>query len=214
MDESQLRTIIRKIIDEELNGTPSIPVGVSNHHIHLTDEDFGRLFPGQKMTVFRQLKQPSDFASEQKVTLVGPNGVEINNVRILGPTRKHSQVEISKTEAFQLAIDAPIRLSGDLEGAPSIKVKSEFAEITIQGVIIAKRHIHMSLRDAAKFGVKYGDNVQVAIESEGRRTIFDDVLARPREDFVLEMHIDTDEANAANIQANTVARIVEAKPEQ
>lgn len=211
MDENQLRTIIRKIIDEELNGVPTIPVGVSNHHIHLSDADFERLFPGQKMTVFRQLKQPSDFASEQKVTLVGPNGVEIKNVRILGPTRTHSQVEISRTEAFQLNIDAPIRLSGDLEGAPSIKVKSENAEITIQGVIVAKRHIHMSLQDAAKFGVQYGDTVQVAIESDGRKLTFDDVMARPRKDFVLEMHIDTDEANAASIGPKTIARIVPAE---
>lgn len=211
MDENQLRTIIRKIIDEELNGVPTIPVGVSNHHIHLSDADFERLFPGQKMTVFRQLKQPSDFASEQKVTLVGPNGVEIKNVRILGPTRAHSQVEISRTEAFQLNIDAPIRLSGDLEGAPSIKVKSENAEITIQGVIVAKRHIHMSLQDAAKFGVQYGDTVQVAIESDGRKLTFDDVMARPRKDFVLEMHIDTDEANAASIGPKTIARIVPAE---
>ena len=208
MDEEQLRNVIRKIIDEELNGTPSIPIGVSNHHVHLTDEDFGRLFPGQKMTVFKQLKQPSDFASEQKVTLVGANGAEIPNVRILGPTRNHSQVEISKSETYTLGIDAPIRLSGDLEGAPSIKIKSEFAEITVQGVIIAKRHIHMSLEDAAKFGVEYGDNVQVEVQSTERKLIFDDVVARPRKDFVLEMHIDTDEAGAANVNGNTVAVMV------
>ncbi|MGF7437558.1 phosphate propanoyltransferase [Lentilactobacillus senioris] len=208
MDEEQLRNVIRKIIDEELNGMPSIPIGVSNHHVHLTDEDFNKLFPGQTMTVFKQLKQPSDFASEQKVTLVGANGAEIPNVRILGPTRSHSQVEISKSETFTLGIDAPIRLSGDLEGAPSIKIKSEFAEITVQGVIIAKRHIHMSMDDAAKFGVKYGDIVKVEVQSKDRKIVFDDVVARPREDFVLEMHIDTDEAGAANVQGDTVATMV------
>ncbi|WP_099975030.1 MULTISPECIES: phosphate propanoyltransferase [Lactobacillaceae] len=210
MNDDQLRSMIRRIIEEELtkNDDGGIPIGVSNHHIHLTDEDFAKLFPNQEMKVFKQLKQPSDFASEQMITIVGPNGNEIPNVRILGPTRSHSQIEISRSESFDLGIQIPIRLSGVLDNTPSLKVKSDYAEIEIQGVIAAKRHIHMNLDDAARFGVKYGDSVSVKITSDDRTTIYEDVIARPRKDFVLEMHIDTDEASAAGVTDGTKAYIV------
>ena len=155
-----------------------IRIGVSNRHIHLTDAD-----------------------------IVGPQGT-IKHVRILGPNRAHSQVEIARSETFELGIDAPIRLSGHLEGAPSVKLVTKDGEVEVQGVIVAKRHIHMSLEDAARFGVKLGDTVSVEINSDERRTIFDDVICRPRKDFLLEMHIDTDEANAANVNANTFGRII------
>jgi phosphate propanoyltransferase len=209
MNDEQLRLMIRKIISEELNNDDGgIPIGVSNHHIHLTDEDFATLFPGQQMEVFRRLKQPADFAAKQTVDIIGPNGVTIPHVRILGPSRTHSQIEISRTEAINLNIDIPIRLSGNLDGTPSLKVRSDNAEIEVQGVIAAKRHIHMSLEDADRFGVKYGDVVKVEVRSNERKTIFDDVIARPRKDFVLEMHIDTDEANAANVKPDTKAYII------
>lgn len=209
MNDEQLRTTIRRIISEELNKDDGrIPIGVSNHHIHLSEEDFATLFPGQKFELYRQLKQPADFAAKQTVTLVGPNGVQIPHVRLLGPARSHSQIEISRTEARQLNIDAPIRLSGNLDGTPSITVKTDNAEIQVQGVIAAKRHIHMSLADAEKYGLKYGDIVKVEVRSQDRKTIFEDVVARPRKDFVTEMHIDTDEANAANVQSDTKAYII------
>ncbi|WP_125707768.1 phosphate propanoyltransferase [Companilactobacillus zhongbaensis] len=210
MNDEQLRTMIRRIISEELNNDDgAIDIGVSNHHIHLSEEDFATLFPGQKFELYRQLKQPADFAAKQTVTLVGPNGFQIPHVRLLGPARSHSQIEISRTEARQLDIDAPIRLSGNLDGTPSLTVKSDNAEIKVQGVIAAKRHIHMSLADAEKYGVKYGDTVKVKIQSKDRCTIYGDVIARPREDFVTEMHIDTDEANAANVQSDTKAYIIQ-----
>ena len=149
--------------------------------------------------MLKKLRQHADFAAKQTVDLVGPKGT-IEHVRLMGPFRSHSQVEIARSENFTLGIDAPIRMSGDLDGTPSIKVRSPYAEIEIQGVIVAKRHIHMSLEDAKRFGVKLGDSMQVEVDGDGgRKTIFDDVVARPREDFVLEMHIDTDEANAANV---------------
>lgn len=198
MDEEHLRTLIRAIIKETLNPN-LVPIGVSNHHVHLTEEDFQKLFPGQKIEMLKKLRQHADFAAKQTVDLIGPKGT-IKHVRLMGPYRSHSQVEIARSENFTLGIDAPIRMSGDLDGTPSIKVRSPYAEIEVQGVIVAKRHIHMSLEDAKRFGVKLGDPMQVEVDGDGgRKTIFDDVVARPREDFVFEMHIDTDEANAANV---------------
>ena len=198
MDEEHLRALIRTIVRETLNPN-LVPIGVSNHHVHLTEEDFQKLVPGQKIEMLKKLRQHADFAAKQTVDLVGPKGT-IEHVRLMGPFRSHSQVEIARSENFTLGIDAPIRMSGDLDGTPSIKVRSPYAEIEIQGVIVAKRHIHMSLEDAKRFGVKLGDSMQVEVDGDGgRKTIFDDVVARPREDFVLEMHIDTDEANAANV---------------
>ena len=198
MDEEHLRTLIRTIVRETLNPN-LVPIGVSNHHVHLTEEDFQKLFPGQKIEMLKKLRQHADFAAKQTVDLIGPKGT-IEHVRLMGPYRSHSQVEIARSENFTLGIDAPIRMSGDLDGTPSIKVRSPYAEIEIQGVIVAKRHIHMSLEDAKRFGVKLGDSMQVEVDGDGgRKTIFDDVVARPREDFVLEMHIDTDEANGLGI---------------
>ncbi|HCM90655.1 MULTISPECIES: phosphate propanoyltransferase [Vagococcus] len=205
MNEVELRALIKKIIEEEMQ--PKIPVGVSNHHIHLTQSDFETLFPGQEMTVKVPLKQPGEFASNQTVTIVGSKG-EISNVRILGPCRKQSQVELSKTEARQIGVNVPIRMSGDLNGTPAVTVKTKDAQVEIQGAIAAKRHIHMSNIDAQMLGVSKGQIVKVSVESEGRRTIFDDVVVRPDPKFVLEMHIDTDEANAANVGKGTVATLV------
>lgn len=206
MNEDELRKIVRKIIVEETQQN-QVRIGVSNHHIHLTDEDFNTLFPGQKMTSFKPLYQHNEFASNQFVDIVGPKGT-IPHVRILGPTRSHSQVEIAKSETFTLGIDAPIRLSGHLDGAPSVKLRTPDGEVTVQGVIVAKRHIHMSLDDADNFGVKLGQIVSVEIDSKDRKTIFDDVVCRPREDFLLEMHIDTDEASAANVGPDTTGKII------
>ncbi|MGX7024759.1 phosphate propanoyltransferase [Vagococcus hydrophili] len=205
MNETELRELVKRIIEEEMQ--PKIPIGVSNHHIHLTQSDFDTLFPGQEMTVKVPLKQPGEFASNQTVTILGPKG-EINNVRILGPCRKRSQVELSKTEARQIGVNVPIRMSGDLDGTPSVIVKTKEAQIEIQGAIAAKRHIHMSEKDAEMLDVKKGQVVKVSVESEGRRTIFDDVIVRPDPKFVLEMHIDTDEANAANVGKGCIATLV------
>ena len=198
MDDEHLKAVIRRIVQETLNPN-LVPIGVSNHHVHLSQTDFHKLFHNQEMTVFKHLKQHADFASNETVDIIGPKG-EIDHVRVLGPYRKHSQVEIARSENFQLGVDAPVRLSGNLDNTPTVKLRSANAEIEVSGVIVAKRHIHMSLDDAKRLGVKLGDTLRVEIDGEGeRKTIFDDVVARPREDFILEMHIDTDEANAANV---------------
>jgi phosphate propanoyltransferase len=177
----------------------AIPIGISNRHVHLSEQDYQRLFPGQALTVKKMLGQPGQFAAEQTVTLKGAKGT-LTQVRILGPLRDHSQIEISYTDARQLGITAPLRLSGDLIHSAGITLLSDATEITLgAGLIIARRHIHMSPLDAAIFGVKSGEVVKVTIQGTDRKLIFDDVCIRVADNMQLEMHIDTDEANAAGI---------------
>lgn len=141
--------------------------------------------------------QPDQYAAEQTLTLVGPKG-KLEKVRLLGPLRSASQVEVSRTDARTLGITAPLRMSGDLQGTPGVRLVSPFAELEItSGVIVAQRHIHMSPLDALILNVSHGDKVSVAIKGDERRLIFDNVAVRVSPDMRLEMHIDTDEANAA-----------------
>lgn len=177
-----------------------IPVEVSAHHIHLSREDVERLFGnGYKLTIDHELSQPGQYACKEKVSLIGPKG-RIDNVRILGPERKETQVEIAMTEEFKLGIQAPIRASGDIEGTPGITIEGPKGKITIpKGVILALRHIHMSFEDALRFGIKDKDLVQVRVEGE-RAVTFEEVLIRVDKNFRLAMHIDTDEANASGIK--------------
>ncbi len=175
-----------------------IPVGISNRHLHLCQHDYDALFPNTAMSVKKELQQPGQYAADQTVTLVGPKG-KLERVRILGPVRSKTQVEISKTDARTLGIPAPIRLSGDLKQTPGIKLVSEMGEVSLyEGVIVALRHIHMSPLDALLFGVKHGDSVSIEIHGTPRKTVFEDVSIRVSPDMVLEMHLDTDEANAAD----------------
>lgn len=195
MDKQLLETTVSKVLDE-MRERP-IPLGVSNRHIHLSAEDYARLFPGQPISEKKALLQPGQYAADQTVTLIGPKG-QLKNVRLLGPLRRTSQVEISRTDARTLGIAAPLRMSGDLKGTPGIRLVSPFAELDLaSGVIVAQRHIHMSPLDALIFRAAHGDKVSVAIEGNARRLIFDNVAIRVSADMRLEMHIDTDEANAA-----------------
>ncbi|AMG91011.1 MULTISPECIES: phosphate propanoyltransferase [Citrobacter] len=195
MDKQLLETTVSKVLNE-LRDRP-IPLGVSNRHIHLSAEDYARLFPGHPISEKKGLLQPGQYAAEQTVTLVGPKG-QLKNVRLLGPLRSTSQVEISRTDARTLGIAAPLRMSGNLKGTPGIRLVSPFGELELpSGVIVAQRHIHMSPLDALILRVAHGDSVSVAIEGTDRRLIFDNVAVRVSPDMRLEMHIDTDEANAA-----------------
>ncbi len=192
-----LRKTIHSVIDD-MRQRP-IPIGISNHHVHLCQKDMDRLFPGQELTVRKELKQPGQYAADQTLTLVGPKR-SIENVRILGPVRSKTQIEISQTDARLMGIKAPIRLSGsgNLEKTPGMKLVSPHGEVELeQGVIIAMRHIHMSPLDALVYGVQHGENVTVELFGTSRRTVFKDVIIRMSSSMVLEMHIDTDEANAA-----------------
>ncbi|MCI3029303.1 phosphate propanoyltransferase [Desemzia sp. C1] len=205
MDKASLKDLVRKIVIEMTS--PEVPIGISNRHLHLKQEDYDVLFPNQPVKKKKNLKQPGEFAAEQTVTIIGPKG-EIPNVRLLAPLRNISQVEISKTDARKLGVNASVSLSGDLSKAEEITLKTKDGSITIKGCIIAKRHIHMNTKEAASLDLKKGDIVKVEVDTPQRKTIFDDVVIRPHENFVLEMHIDTDEANAANISSDTRCRII------
>ena len=178
----------------------AIPIAVSARHVHLTQEAVEVLFgPGHQLTVLKPISQPGQFACEEKVNLIGPRST-IAGVRVLGPVRPRCQVEVSRTDEFALGIDAPVRDSGDVDSSPGITLEGPAGRLTLrEGVICARRHIHMAPEDADAFGVKDRDVVEVAVDSEGRNLIFGDVLVRVSSKFILEMHIDTDEANAAEI---------------
>lgn len=175
-------------------GAP-IPVELSARHVHLTEKDAIALF-GAPLTHVRDLSQPGQFLCKERVRLIGPKGV-IDNVAILGPTRSKSQVEISKTDARALGVDAPVRQSGDVAGSPGIILASDRGIAGLEeGVIVAGRHIHMSPSDAARFGVSDKDMVNVRLSTE-RPVVFEDVLVRVSGKFNLAMHIDADEGNGA-----------------
>ncbi len=177
-----------------------IPIEISAHHVHLAQEDVEKLFgPGHQLTPEHELSQPGQFACAEKVNLVGPKG-KIMNVRVLGPTRKETQVEIAMTEQFKLGIQPPIRESGDLANTPGVTLEGPAGTAQIQrGVICAQRHIHMSPEDAMKRGLRDKYVVRVRVEGD-RELIFGDVVVRVNPNFRLAMHIDTDEGNAASIR--------------
>ena len=183
-------------------------VEISARHIHLTKEAVEILFgEGHELTPKKDLSQPGQFACEEKVTVVGPRG-ELK-MSVLGPTRKNNQVEVSLTDARTLGIDAPIRESGDTENSAPCKLVGPEGELEIaEGVIAAKRHIHMSPSEAEALGVTNGEIVTVKIESPERTTYLGDTVIRVSENFVLAMHIDTDEANACGIKGSGEGEIV------
>ncbi|MDH5657308.1 MAG: phosphate propanoyltransferase [Spirochaetia bacterium] len=174
---------------------------MSARHAHLDRETLDALFgKGSELTVYKEISQPGQFAANEKISLIGPRG-RIENVRILGPLRSSSQIEISRSDEYTLGVDAPIRNSGHTEGSAPIIVEGPAGRVSLQeGLICARRHIHMSVKDAGLYGVNDRDEVEVAIEGGPRDLIFGDVLVRVKDSYILEMHIDTDEANAAELQ--------------
>ena len=182
-------------------------VETSARHIHLTQEHVDILFgAGHQLTHKKDLSQPGQFACEERVTVVGPKK-EIKNVSILGPVRKESQVELSATDARSIGLNAPVRESGVLEGSAPCKLVGPAGEVDLEyGVIVAKRHIHITPEDAQAFGVSDKEIVKVKADSEGRSLIFDDVVVRVSASYATAMHIDTDEANACG--GATVGEIV------
>jgi acetate kinase len=184
-----------------------IPIGVSAHHVHLCTEHVEALFgPGHVLTPRNELTQKGYFACEEAVDLVGPKG-RVDRVRILGPERPETQVEISRTEEFKLGIDAPIRASGDVRNSPGIRLVGPMGELEIaEGVICAYRHIHMGPEDALAYGIRDRDLVRVEVDGE-RSLIFGDVLVRVFPGWTTEMHIDTDEANAAEVSVGATCTI-------
>jgi len=185
-----------------------VPVGVSNRHIHLSQSDVEKLFgKGHQLTKKKEL-MGGQFACEECCTIVGLKLRAIENVRILGPARKSTQVEISYTDARKLGINVPVRESGDTAGSAPIAIVGPKGAIYLEeGCIVAARHIHMSPADAAAAGVQDGQYVSVRVENE-RGTTFDRVKIRVDKSFTLEMHIDTDEANASDIKQGDKVAIV------
>lgn len=177
----------------------SILIEVSARHIHLSQKDLESLFgENYQLKKLKDLTQPGDFAAEETLS-VSANNKEISNIRIVGPIRKDTQVELSMTDAFHLGINPIIRISGEISGTPGIDIIGPKGGIKIeQGVIIAKRHIHCNLKEAEELGIKNKENVSVKIDSE-RGLVFDNVEIRVSDNYKLAMHIDTDEANAAGI---------------
>lgn len=204
VDEKSIEKIT-KLVMEMLQGEGEkegymVPVGVSARHVHLTQADVETLFgPGYQLTKKKDL-MGGQFASNEQVTIVGTKLRAIENVRILGPVRKASQIEISQTDAMKLGVRAPLRDSGDIKGSAPIAVVGPKGAIYLEeGCIVARRHIHMSPADAKAAGLKDKDVVSVSAVN-ARGTTFDEVLIRVDDSFTLEMHIDTDEANASNIK--------------
>jgi len=206
-----LRAIERNqlILAVKAEAEAPIPIEISAHHVHLSQADVEKLFgPGHQLTPEHELSQPGQFACAEKVHLVGPKG-RIANVRVLGPTRKETQVEIAMTEQFKVGIQPPIRQSGDLVNTPGITLEGPYGTSTIErGVICAQRHIHMTPEDALRFRVRDNYVVRVRIEGE-RELIYGDVVVRVNPGFRLAMHIDTDEGNAANIRTGMIGYIEE-----
>jgi len=184
-------------------------VETSARHVHVTKEDLEALFgAGHELTVKSWLSQPGQFASEEQVDVVGPKNT-LKRVRILGPVRPATQVELSLTDARSIGVAAPVRESGDIAGSGACKLVGPCGEVEVaEGVIAAKRHIHMTPADAAEFGLKDKDVVSVKVDTNGRALVFGDVVVRVSEKFSLAMHIDTDESNAACAVNGTMGEIV------
>lgn len=208
VNEELLKLITQRVM-EKVNkyNEYKIPIGVSNRHVHVTQEDLDILFgKGYELTKKSDLKQPGQYACNETVTIRGPKG-EFDRVRILGPVRKQSQIEISKTDSFRLGVRAPIRESGQLSGTPGLEMIGPKGTVTLpEGAIIALRHIHMTPQQAEAMGVWDKDIVEVETFGE-RRGIFGDVLIRVSDQFALEMHVDVDEANACALGNNDYVMI-------
>jgi putative phosphotransacetylase len=174
----------------------------------LSRQDLYTLFgEGHELTKIRDLVQPGQYACAETVTIVGPKG-SLEGVRILGPVRDKTQVEVSRTDSFKLGVDAPVRESGKLDGSPGLRIIGPKGTVDLeQGCIIAKRHIHMAPEDAARLGCNDGDSVNIHFEKGSRRTVFADVVVRVSPKYLLECHVDTDEANAALMSTGDTVRV-------
>lgn len=204
METEKFVKMITQIVVDKMKDIESykIPIGVSNRHIHVSQKDLDKLFgEGYNLTKKGELKQPGQFAANETVTIRGPKG-EFENVRILGPVREESQVEISITDSFRLGVRPPIKESGQLENTPGLEIIGPKGTVEIpQGTIIALRHIHMTPEQAVKIGVKDKDVVEVETFGD-RQGILGNVLIRVSDKYSLEMHVDVDEANACSLKNN------------
>lgn len=215
LDSSVITAAVRSALEKQgvhvvSESADLIPVGVSNRHIHLTAADVEILFgKGYELQPMKELSQPGQYACKEQLTLVGPSMRAIEKVRVLGPVRKATQVEISRTDSYTLKVKAPVRESGKIAGSAPITIVGPKGVISIpEGCIIANRHIHMSPEDGRHFGVCDGEYVDVEVDDGERRTKWYDVQVRVHPDFRLEMHVDTDDANAVGLPCGGKVRLV------
>ncbi|HLO11422.1 MAG TPA: phosphate propanoyltransferase [Pseudoneobacillus sp.] len=197
---------IRALASEQTK--QEIPIAVSNRHVHLSKDHVERLFGrNYQLNKLKDLSQPGQFASKETVTIIGPKG-KIEKVRVLGPARGDTQVEVSLFDGFTLGITPPLRDSGDIAGTPSVIIQGPRGQLKIeQGLICAARHIHMHPDDASIFNVTNGQRVQIKVNGQ-RGITFDNVLIRVSPKYKLEMHIDLDEANAAQIKNGQIGLLI------
>ena len=202
----KIRDIITEVLEEIISD--DVVIGVSNRHVHLSQADLEVLFgKDYVLSKMKDMKQPGQFATNEKVDIVGPKG-KFSGVRIIGPVRKETQVEVSITDSFKLGVKPPIRQSGDLQGTPGIKVVGPKGEVDIpRGVIVAARHIHMPQYIADIKGYKDGQVVKVETYGE-RKIIMHNVVLRVSDKMAKEMHIDVDEANAAGLKNDDLVKII------
>jgi propanediol utilization protein len=226
IDHNTIERIVREIVLRGANAGPStksrgpeatetpLVVSISARHVHLTDEHVEKLFgPGQTLTPMRPLYQDGFFAAEQTVMIVGPRRRMLPNVRVLGPTRNHSQVELAFTDSISLGIDVPVRHSGKIDGTPGCVLVGPAGVVELdEGLIRAARHVHINHRDAATMGLSNGEIVNLRIESAGCTTVFEDLLVREDANSKLEVHIDTDEGNACFLDAATKVELQKQVP--
>ncbi len=217
VDRQQVEALVRQIVQRVVHSQtapqgaapaiakPELRVSISARHVHLTDAHVEQLFgKGHKLTPGKGLYQDGFYAAQETVMLVGPRKRMLPEVRVLGPTRPFSQVELALTDAISLGIDAPVRHSGDITGTPGCVLVGPAGTVTLeQGLIRAARHVHMSFDEAAFYGVKNGDFMTLKITSPQCSLSFDDLLVRADAKAKLEVHIDTDEGNACNLDAAT-----------
>ncbi len=206
-DTDTIAKAVKSVI-ENIKSEGQIKIGVSQRHVHLSQEDLETLFgKGYKLTIKKYL-MGREYASNEVVTLVGPSLKAIENVRVLGPVRNKTQVEISRTDTFVLKVSPPVRPSGKVEGSEKLVLVGPKGSVYLkEGVIIANRHIHLTPEYAEANGIK--DNDYVDVEVEGiKPTRFYDVQVRVRDDFNVEMHIDTDDANSAGLKNGSIVKII------
>lgn len=191
-------------------GERLVPVGISMRHVHLNRTDLARLFGASYvLTPMKPLSQPGQFAAEECVDVIGPKGV-LKKVRILGPLRRETQIELAQTDCRVAGIKAPVRSSGDLKGTPGVTLKGPCGEITVsQGVIIADRHIHLSPVQAERYQLKDGDRVKVVIDSGSKQGVMGGVLIRTGSGCEMDFHIDTDDGNAFQLKQGQLVKILE-----
>lgn len=209
LSEEVAQRVKARLIGRDTSGKRMVPVGVSGRHMHLTREVLEQLFGrGFELTKLRDLSQPGEFAANETVTIVGPSGRAIEKVRVLGPTRSYTQIELARSDGIRLGLDLPIRKTGDVAGTPGLTVVGPRGTVVLaEGAIRATRHIHMTVVDGERLGLADGQVVRVKVGGQAGLTL-DNVVVRVSDRYALDFHVDTDDANAAGLQTGDLVEII------